>query len=73
VTPRADGRLRLRVFLDGSMFEAYLGDRAALTTRVRPPAGARLRVVLPPEAADWSVRAWRLGRADLTPPAEPVD
>jgi hypothetical protein len=67
-----DGRVRLRVFLDGSMLEAYLGDTTSLTTRVRPPARARVRVILPSDAADWRVQAWRLGSAELTPAPEPV-
>jgi hypothetical protein len=68
-----EGPVRLQVFLDGSMLEAYLDDTTSLTTRVRPPAGSRLRVTVPADAGEWSVRAWRLGSADVTPPPEPLD
>ncbi|MFC7595932.1 GH32 C-terminal domain-containing protein [Terrabacter sp. GCM10028922] len=69
----AERPVRLRVFLDGSMLEAYLDDTTSLTTRVRPPAGSRLRVTVPAGAGEWSVRAWRLGSADVTPPPELLD
>lgn len=63
----ASEAVRLRVFLDGSMLEAYLDNRASITTRIRPPAGSRLRVTVPAGADVASVRAWRLGSAELTP------
>lgn len=37
-------RLRLRVFLDGSVLEVFVNDRLALSTRIYPSSAASLAV-----------------------------
>jgi sucrose-6-phosphate hydrolase SacC (GH32 family) len=57
----ADGRCRLRVFVDHSMVEVYLNESRSLTTRIDVSAGPPvLEPVVGPDTGITSCRVWRL-------------
>jgi len=61
-----DGVLRLRLFLDCSMVEAYLNGRRSITSRVYPSRDGALGLRLLSEGGSAHVReldVWRMGSA----------
>ena len=68
--------LRLRVFLDRSMVEAYLNERKSLTSRVYPSRLDATGLALNAAPGDRIVklRVWRMGASNGKPvvPAQPA-
>jgi sucrose-6-phosphate hydrolase SacC (GH32 family) len=64
-------RLRLRVFVDRSMVEAYLNDRKSITSRMYPtrPDATGLGLIAAPGDRVVRLRVWRLGGLDAEAPA----
>jgi len=63
--------LRLRVFLDRSMVEAYVNDRRSLTSRVYPTRSDATGLALMAASGDrvLSLKVWRMGAANGKPVA----
>jgi len=61
--------LRLRVFLDRSMVEAYLNERKSITSRMYPsrPDATGLGLIAAPADRVVRLRVWRMGALDGTP------
>jgi sucrose-6-phosphate hydrolase SacC (GH32 family) len=68
--------LRLRVFLDRSMVEAYLNERKSITSRVFPSRldATGLALIAAPDDRVLRLRVWRMGAANGKPvvPAQPA-
>ncbi|WP_306392213.1 GH32 C-terminal domain-containing protein [Telluria beijingensis] len=68
--------LRLRVFLDRSMVEAYLNERKSITSRVYPSRldATGLALISAPGDRIVKLRVWRMGAANGKPvvPAQPA-
>jgi sucrose-6-phosphate hydrolase SacC (GH32 family) len=60
------GNLRLRVFLDRSMVEAYLDERKSITSRMYPsrPDATGLGLIAAPGDRVARLRVWRMGALD---------
>lgn len=65
----AGGNLRLRVFLDRSMVEAYLNERKSLTSRVFPARldATGLGLMAAPADRVVSLKVWRMGASNGKP------
>lgn len=65
----AGENLRLRVFLDRSMVEAYLNERKSLTSRVFParPDASGLALMAAPEDRVVNLKVWRLKASNGKP------
>ncbi|MET0982689.1 MAG: GH32 C-terminal domain-containing protein [Telluria sp.] len=72
----AGENLRLRVFLDRSMVEAYLNERKSLTSRVFPTRldATGLDLIVAPGDRVLKLKVWRMGASNGKPvvPAQPA-
>ena len=61
-----DEHVRLRVFLDRSMVEAYVNERKSITSRMYPsrPDATGLGLVAAPGDRVVRLKAWRMGGLD---------
>jgi sucrose-6-phosphate hydrolase SacC (GH32 family) len=66
--PRGE-HLRLRVFLDRSMVEAYLNERKSITSRMYPsrPDATGLGLIAAPGDRVVSLKVWRMGTLEWHP------
>jgi sucrose-6-phosphate hydrolase SacC (GH32 family) len=62
-------RVRLRVFLDRSMVEAYLNERKSITSRMYPsrPDATGLGLIAAPDDRVVSLKVWRMGTSTWHP------